>query len=68
MRRPGRRSSSNRPADADLPLAVITSDLNVTGLSSLVTDELGIDPASILFESIETAIAFLDEVYRQSIG
>ena len=38
--------------------------------SSILTKAKGgdIHPASILFESIETAIAFLDEVYRQSIG
>ena len=46
--------------DSDLPLAVVVSDLNREGLTSLVTDEMQSDPSKLLFETMETAIHFLD--------
>ena len=44
----------------NLPLAVVISDVNRGGLTSLVTDELGLDPSSLLFESMEAALRHLD--------
>ncbi|TWU50720.1 hypothetical protein Poly51_40130 [Rubripirellula tenax] len=47
---------------SDLPLAVVVSDLNREGLTSLVTDGMhSVDPASVLFETTEAAIVQLDK-------
>ncbi|MFN3192894.1 MAG: hypothetical protein ACE361_20460 [Aureliella sp.] len=50
--------------DADLPIIAVISDLNRGGLTSLVTDEMQSDPAKLLFETMETAIAHLDSAWN----
>jgi hypothetical protein len=51
---------------SDLPLAVVVSDLNRQGLTSLVTDEMhDVHPASILFETLEAAIEHLDKAHNE---
>jgi len=50
--------------DADLPVVAVISDLNRVGLTSLVADEMQSDPANLLFETIETALAHLDVEYN----
>lgn len=49
---------SNHPIETGLkiPVAVITSELNVVGLTSLVRDEMDEHPENWLFNSRETAI------------
>ena len=44
-----------------LPTAVVVSDLNREALTSLVADEMGGDPRSLLFESLEAALAAADQ-------
>ena len=47
------------PACHQLPSTVITSEFNRTGLTSLVSGELGIDPTVMLFESWGDALGRL---------
>jgi hypothetical protein len=55
-----------RPFDAHeyLPIVAVVSDLNREGLTSLMRDEAEIDPATVLFESMEDALARLDFLYH----
>ena len=43
------------------PVAVVVSDLNRKGLTSLVVQEMGADPRRWLFESIEEAALAVDK-------
>ena len=42
------------------PTAVIVSELNRTGMTSLVKDEMGKSPDDLLFETLEDALAAVD--------
>jgi hypothetical protein len=46
--------------DTPFPKAMVISDLNREGLKSLVRDEMGVKPESLLFESVEDAIGARD--------
>jgi hypothetical protein len=39
---------------------VVVSDLNRVGFTSLVADEMQMEPSNVLFETMETAVEFLD--------
>ena len=47
--------------DSDLPIVAVVSDLNRTGLTSLMIDEADTDPATVLFDTIDDALAYLDQ-------
>jgi hypothetical protein len=54
-----------------LPTAVVVSDLNREGLTSLVTQEMLAAPADWLFDTVDDAIAAVDGkviVQRQALG
>lgn len=53
--------------DADLPTAVVVSDLNREGLTSLVRDEMLADPSEWLFDTLEEALARVAEIRRESL-
>lgn len=44
----------------DFPLSVVVSEKNKTGLTSLVTSEIGKKPGTLLFETLEEAVASVD--------
>jgi len=46
--------------DLDLPIVAVVSDINREGLTSLMTDEANSDPATVLFDTMDAALAFLD--------
>ena len=52
----------------DFPFAAVVSDLNREGLTSLISDEMSMDPAIILFDTIELAyervIAIAGKTYK----
>ena len=50
--------------DGSLPIAVVVSGLNRDGLTSLVADEMQSEPATLLFETMDAALAHLDSAYK----
>jgi len=48
------------------PTAVVVSDLNRVGLTSLVVREMGRDPQDLLFDSIDEAVSALDQQQYRS--
>ena len=51
--------------DGSLPLAIVVSDLNREGLTSLVKEELLEDPKHWLFESLEDALNAVDKEVKR---
>ncbi len=49
----------------EFPVAVVTSELNQAGLTSLVRDEMSSDPAEWLTNSEEEAIALLESKFQK---
>ena len=52
---PMRAAFTGGKAPEDFPSAVVVSDLNEDGLTSLVRDEMRSDPGAILFQSVDDA-------------
>jgi hypothetical protein len=57
---PFRAALTGEKLPKEYPLAVVISDGNRAGLSSLAREEPGVDPSLILCESISDAVAALD--------
>jgi hypothetical protein len=57
---PLRRAFGGPRVPDRFPLAVVVSDLNREGMTSLVRDEMRLDPTALLFESVDEAAAALD--------
>lgn len=53
------------PADRDLPLVVVGSELCEKSLKSLIEDELLIEDQNMLFKDIESAVIQVDSEYQQ---
>lgn len=51
--------------DSDLPIVAVISEKNRKGLTSLMTDEAGVDPTTVLFVTMDEALARLDDLYRE---
>jgi hypothetical protein len=52
--------------EVEYPFAVVISDLNREGLTSLVSQEMSEDPATILFDSIEAAAQRVVEIAHKT--
>jgi len=50
------------------PTAIIVSDLNRNGLTSLAKAEMQVDPTELLFDDIETALSAVDRKAQQIYG
>ncbi|MCG6157507.1 hypothetical protein [Rubinisphaera margarita] len=50
--------------DSDLPVVAVVSDRNRKGLKSLMADEAGIDPTTVLFDTMDAALAHLDLLHN----
>jgi len=50
--------------DSDLPVVAVVSDRNRKGLKSLMADEAGIDPKTVLFDTMDAALAHLDLLHN----
>lgn len=54
--------------DSEFPTAVVVSDLCRKGLTSLVSDEMFAKPDDWLFESLESAVDFVDRRRRELLN
>lgn len=59
-------AGSNYYVDSDLPIVAVISDINREGLTSLMIDEANIEPCTVLFDSMDAALARLDLLYNES--
>jgi hypothetical protein len=51
--------------DSDLPIVAAVSDKNRKGLTSLMLDEADTEPTTVLFDTMEAALARLDFLYNE---
>ena len=60
-------AGANRYINAPFPTAIVISDLNREGLTSLVSDEMDEEPSKWLFESLETAMREVEKQYEEMV-
>ena len=53
--------------DAPFPTAIVISDRNREGLTSLISQELFADPEKWLFDSLETAMQAVEEQHEETV-
>jgi hypothetical protein len=53
--------SCGRSAPETFPVAIVVSDLCRAGITSLLTEMMSLDPADLLFDSLESAFAALEK-------
>lgn len=54
--------------DSDLPIVAVVSEINRKGLTSLMIDEADIDPTTVLFDTMDAALARVDLLYNEANG
>ena len=59
-------AGSSYYVDSDLPIVAVVSDVNRKGLTSLMIDEANIDPTSVLFDTMDDALARLNLLRNES--
>jgi hypothetical protein len=56
------RKSAADPSNESLPKAAVVSAKNRAGLTSLLRQEMGIDPETVLFNSLDEAVAAVERL------